>query len=78
MAQKGNENMTFEICMPTYKSAEKIVAPFNSLLKQTYNDFYITIFDNTPIECEKEIIKMKEITAEYREKGLKINFIKMK
>lgn len=68
--------MTFEICMPTHISAQKIISPFNSLLKQTYKDFYITIFDNTPIEYEKEIVRMKEVIAEYREKGLTINFIK--
>lgn len=68
--------MTFEICMPTYKSAKKIVIPFDSLIKQTYKDFYITIFDNTPTECYEDIKQMETVIEVYKKKGLKINFIK--
>jgi len=62
--------------MPLYKSAEKISMPFDSLLKQTYKDFYITVFDDTPPECKKEITDIKNVLENYRRKGLIINFIK--
>jgi len=68
--------MTFEICMPLYKSAGKISVPFDSLLKQSYKNFYITVFEDTPPEYEKEITDIKNILENYRKKGLKINFIK--
>ena len=68
--------MTIEIGMPLYRPSGRLEAVLLSLAKQTYLDFYITMYNDTnPSEIE-EIEKDQAIVAKMvKEHGLKINLI---
>ena len=58
--------MKFSICIPNYNYAHYLPSTFESILKQTCNDYEIVVADNVSNDNSVEIIKQYEVKAPVR------------
>ncbi len=76
MKQIENNKMSIEIGMPVYRPSGRLEAVLTALAVQTYRDFFVTIYNDTPPSETDEISKDIEIIDRIRDRyGLDIRHI---
>ncbi|MFH2021705.1 MAG: glycosyltransferase [Patescibacteria group bacterium] len=66
----NNKQLSFSICLPTYKGSHVLGLALDSIFKQSFQNYEIIISDDTPPEFKSEILKTQKLIKSYKDKRI--------